>query len=82
MAHRALASDNEEAVAKTIETGLATFWSRSRERLWVKGEESGLRGVYVDCDGDALLYDVCAPEKSCHTGSFSCFGEPSVGEYR
>lgn len=68
---------NREALAKTLHTGTAWFWSRSRKRLWKKGETSGhvlrMRAVYADCDEDALLY-VCAPAgPTCHTGAVSCF---------
>jgi phosphoribosyl-ATP pyrophosphohydrolase/phosphoribosyl-AMP cyclohydrolase len=68
---------NREAVAKTLETGHAWFFSRSRQRLWEKGETSGnyldLKALRVDCDGDALIY-LCEPHgPTCHTGEQSCF---------
>ncbi|MBV9897676.1 MAG: bifunctional phosphoribosyl-AMP cyclohydrolase/phosphoribosyl-ATP diphosphatase HisIE [Chloroflexi bacterium] len=68
---------NAEAVRKTIETRHAWFFSRSRQRLWEKGESSGnfldLHGVRVDCDADALIY-LCEPHgPTCHTGAPSCF---------
>ncbi len=68
---------NHEALALTLSTGTAWFWSRSRERLWNKGETSGnvlrINAVYADCDEDTLLY-VCRPAgPTCHTGSTSCF---------
>jgi phosphoribosyl-ATP pyrophosphohydrolase/phosphoribosyl-AMP cyclohydrolase len=68
---------NRDAVEKTLETGHAWFFSRSRERLWEKGETSGnfldLKGVRVDCDADALIY-LCEPHgPTCHTGERSCF---------
>jgi phosphoribosyl-AMP cyclohydrolase / phosphoribosyl-ATP pyrophosphohydrolase len=68
---------NLEAVERTLETGRAWFFSRSRQRLWEKGETSGnhldVRGVKVDCDADALVY-VCEPHgPTCHTGAPSCF---------
>ena len=76
-----LAWANAEAVAKTAETGLAHFWSRSRRALWRKGESSGhtLRVVeaLTDCDRDALLLVVEPEGPACHTGSRSCFGETS-----
>jgi phosphoribosyl-ATP pyrophosphohydrolase/phosphoribosyl-AMP cyclohydrolase len=76
-----LAWANAEAVAKTAETGLAHFWSRSRKALWRKGETSGntLRVVEAraDCDKDALLLVVEPAGPACHTGSRSCFGEES-----
>lgn len=72
---------NAEALARTAETGLAHFWSRSRQSLWRKGETSGngLRVVEVraDCDGDTLLLVVDPEGPACHTGSRSCFGETS-----
>jgi phosphoribosyl-ATP pyrophosphohydrolase/phosphoribosyl-AMP cyclohydrolase len=76
-----LAWANAEAVAKTAETGLAHFWSRSRKVLWRKGETSGhtLRVVEAraDCDRDALLLVVEPEGPACHTGSRTCFGETS-----
>lgn len=74
-----LAYMNKEAFDKTIETGKATFYSRSRKKLWTKGEESGnfmnVDDIYIDCDGDSLVLLV-TPEgdkKACHTGKRSCF---------
>jgi phosphoribosyl-ATP pyrophosphohydrolase/phosphoribosyl-AMP cyclohydrolase len=68
---------NREAVEKTLETGHAWFFSRSRQRLWEKGQTSGnyldLKGIRVDCDGDAVIY-LCEPHgPTCHTGAPSCF---------
>jgi len=72
-----LAYANREAAELTLESGLAHFWSRSRKRLWRKGETSGnllhIVEVRVDCDGDALLYRVRASGPACHTGATSCF---------
>lgn len=72
-----LAWMDEEALALTRETGEAHFWSRSRGRLWRKGETSGnvLRVVEIrdDCDGDAILLRVDPAGPACHTGSLSCF---------
>jgi len=72
-----LAYANREAAELTLESGLAHFWSRSRKRLWRKGETSGhllhIVEVRVDCDGDALLYRVRASGPACHTGETSCF---------
>ena len=72
-----LAWMNEEAEAKTRDTGEAWFWSRSRERLWRKGETSGntldVIELRDDCDGDALLMRVRPAGPACHTGSLSCF---------
>ncbi len=68
---------NREALAKTLATGKATYWSRSRKKLWTKGEESGyvqlVLEVRTDCDGDALLYLVDAPGPACHQLRRSCF---------
>lgn len=68
---------NEEAVRRTVETGLATFWSRSRQKLWVKGETSGqtlaVRWLRTDCDADALLVGVDPVGAVCHEGYGSCF---------
>ncbi|WP_394728117.1 phosphoribosyl-AMP cyclohydrolase [Altererythrobacter sp. GH1-8] len=68
---------NAEALAKTRETGLAHFWSRSRQSLWKKGETSGntlaVEEILVDCDQDALVMKVRATGPACHTGADSCF---------
>ncbi|KYK30736.1 MAG: hypothetical protein AYK23_04395 [Candidatus Proteinoplasmatales archaeon SG8-5] len=68
---------NEEALGRTMDTGKAWYWSRSRNRLWMKGEESGniqeVLGVFTDCDRDSLLYVVRQKGNACHTGSYSCF---------
>jgi phosphoribosyl-AMP cyclohydrolase len=69
---------NEEAFRKTVETGYATFWSRSRKKLWVKGEHSGhrleVREISTDCDQDAVLVKVRAlGPGACHKGYESCF---------
>jgi phosphoribosyl-ATP pyrophosphohydrolase/phosphoribosyl-AMP cyclohydrolase len=76
-----LAWANAEALAKTAETGLAHFWSRSRKALWRKGESSGndLRVVEArtDCDRDTLLLVVEPQGPACHTGTRSCFGDES-----
>ncbi len=68
---------NKDAVERTIETKTAWFWSRSRQKLWNKGETSGnflhVKEVYADCDADSLLY-ICVPDgPTCHTGARSCF---------
>ena len=72
---------NAEALARTAETGLAHFWSRSRKALWRKGETSGngLRVVEAraDCDRDTLLLVVDPEGPACHTGARTCFGETS-----
>lgn len=68
---------NDEALQRTLTTGRGTYWSRSRDRLWVKGEESGhvqhVREVRLDCDGDTLLVLVDQVGPACHTGATSCF---------
>ena len=68
---------NEKALRLTIKTRTAWFWSRSREKLWNKGETSGnflhVSKILYDCDGDTLLF-MCAPDgPTCHTGQESCF---------
>jgi phosphoribosyl-AMP cyclohydrolase len=72
-----LAWMDDEALRRTLTTGRATYWSRSRGEYWVKGETSGnrqwVREVRVDCDGDALLVRVDQEGAACHTGERSCF---------
>lgn len=72
-----LAWMNRDAVAETLETGRVCYWSRSRQRLWRKGESSGhtqrLIELRIDCDGDALLLLVDQSGVACHTGARSCF---------
>ena len=72
-----LAWMNAEAVARTLETGRVTYWSRSRQAFWVKGETSGhvqrLVEMRVDCDRDCLLVRVEQAGPACHTGRRSCF---------
>jgi phosphoribosyl-AMP cyclohydrolase len=72
-----LAYANEEAIRLTLETGFAHYWSRSRKKLWKKGETSGnvqrVVEVRYDCDCDSLLYLVEQEGNACHTGNFSCF---------
>jgi phosphoribosyl-AMP cyclohydrolase len=68
---------DDEALHRTLTTGRATYWSRSREAYWVKGETSGhvqqVHEVRLDCDGDALLVVVDQTGPACHTGTHSCF---------
>ncbi|MDD4819354.1 MAG: bifunctional phosphoribosyl-AMP cyclohydrolase/phosphoribosyl-ATP diphosphatase HisIE [Flavobacteriales bacterium] len=70
---------NEESYKKTIETGLATFYSRSHKKLWTKGEESGnflhVTEILADCDSDSLLIKVHPQGPACHTGTDTCWGE-------
>ena len=72
-----LAWMNDEALHRTITTGLATYYSRSRKRLWVKGETSGnvqhVKSVALDCDGDTVLVKVDQRGPACHTGTPTCF---------
>ena len=72
-----LAYANAEALAQTRATGFSHFFSRSRKKLWKKGETSGnvqrVTAISVDCDGDAVVYDVIPEGPACHTGSHSCF---------
>ena len=79
-----LAYMDEEALAKTRETGLAHFHSRSRGRLWLKGETSGnvlrVDEIRVDCDQDALLLLVRPAGPACHTGAVSCFYRTLQGD--
>ena len=70
---------NEESLQKTIDTGLVTFFSRSRQKLWTKGEESGnflkLVDIKSDCDQDTLLVQAHPQGPTCHTGTDTCWGE-------
>ena len=75
---------NPDSYAKTIETGFVTFWSRTRQKLWMKGETSGNRlrvvSASTDCDNDALLFrvEVEGDGLVCHEGTVSCFTKPIV----
>lgn len=68
---------NDESLRRTLATGKATYWSRSRQEYWVKGETSGhhqqVLGVAADCDGDTLLLRVRQTGAACHTGNRTCF---------
>jgi|SRR5215475_2388430 len=68
---------DDEALHRTLTSGRATYWSRSRQRHWVKGETSGhvqfVKSVALDCDGDAVLVKVDQMGVACHTGDRSCF---------
>ena len=72
-----LAYMNKESLAKTLDTGYTWFYSRSRQRLWQKGEESGhvqkIRKITSDCDDDTLLIRVDQTGPACHTNNHSCF---------
>jgi len=76
---------NKESLAKTLETRHATYWSRSRNKLWMKGEESGnvqeVKSIHVDCDADVVLLRVHqVGGAACHTGHRSCFYRELTGE--
>lgn len=76
---------NEESLQKTIETGKVTFFSRSKQRLWTKGEESGnflnLVDIKNDCDGDTLLIQANPVGPTCHTGADTCWQTPNKSSY-
>lgn len=76
---------NAEALTKTQETGLITFFSRSKQRLWTKGEESGhflkLVTIQADCDNDTLLIYAQPEGPTCHTGTDTCWGEENTSHY-
>lgn len=79
-----LAYMNEESLKKTIETNVATYYSRSRQQLWVKGETSGhyqyVKDIRIDCDEDTILLLVEQVGAACHTGHYSCFYRNIEGE--
>lgn len=68
---------DDEALARTLQSGRVTFWSRSRQEYWRKGDTSGhsqyLKRAWIDCDGDALVLEVWQVGAACHTGTRSCF---------
>ena len=72
-----LAYSNKESLERTLSTGNSWFWSRSRDKLWMKGEESGntqkIKEILVDCDFDAIIYLVEPSGPACHTGEKVCF---------
>ena len=76
---------NAEALSKTLETNKVTFFCRSKQRLWTKGEESGhfltLNSIKNDCDNDSLLIQVTPQGPTCHKGTDSCWGESKVETY-
>jgi len=75
-----LAYMSSQSLAITLESGKATYWSRSRKELWVKGATSGnfqeVHSIALDCDGDALLIKVTQTGVACHTGNPTCFHRP------
>ena len=78
-----LAWMDDEALRRSLTTGRATYWSRSRQEYWVKGETSGhrqhVKEVRVDCDGDTLLVKVDQEGPACHTGTRTCFDDGLLG---
>jgi phosphoribosyl-AMP cyclohydrolase len=74
-----LAWMDDEALHRSLTTGRATYWSRSRQEYWVKGETSGnrqhVREIRLDCDGDTLLVKVDQEGPACHTGAHTCFDD-------
>lgn len=74
---------NEESLRVTLAEGLVCFYSRSKKRLWTKGEQSGNRltlvSIAADCDGDSILIKAIPNGPTCHTGSDSCWGEANLG---
>ena len=76
---------NAEALGKTFDTGLVTFFSRSKQRLWTKGETSGnvlrLVSVAADCDRDSLLIQAVPTGPVCHTGADTCWNQPNEGDF-
>ena len=75
---------NKEALQRTLAEGKMVYWSRSRQKFWLKGESSGhfqlVKEVRIDCDGDALLFKVEQKGGACHTGYRSCFYRKLVAE--
>lgn len=75
---------NRESLEKTLTEGKACYWSRSRQKLWLKGESSGhlqtVKAMYLDCDGDAVLLSVEQAGGACHTGHRSCFYRVADGD--
>lgn len=74
-----LAWMDDEALHRSLSTGRATYWSRSRQEYWVKGETSGnrqhVKEIRIDCDGDTLLVKVDQEGPACHTGTRTCFDD-------
>ncbi|MCW2897740.1 MAG: Phosphoribosyl-AMP cyclohydrolase [Streptosporangiaceae bacterium] len=79
---------DDEALHRTLTTGRCTYWSRSRQEYWIKGETSGhqqwVKSVALDCDGDAILVKVDQVGAACHTGDRTCWDadvlDPAIGE--
>ncbi len=68
---------NDKALAETVKTGKTHFWSRSRQKYWMKGESSGhtqkVQAIYTDCDADTLVIEIAQHGAACHKGYYSCF---------
>jgi len=79
-----LAYMNRESLEWTLKHGKACYWSRSRQKLWIKGESSGhfqyIHSIRVDCDGDAILLEIRQEGPACHTGKYSCFYRDATGK--
>jgi phosphoribosyl-AMP cyclohydrolase len=79
-----LAYMNRETLAETLESGVMVYWSRSRQKRWLKGETSGhvqhVVEAYIDCDGDALLFKIDQKGGACHKGYVSCFYRTRSGD--
>ena len=75
---------NRETLAETLATGKMVYFSRSRQKRWLKGETSGhfqtVQSVYIDCDGDALLFKINQSGAACHEGYYSCFFRKRQGD--
>jgi len=75
---------NSKSLKTTLETGKAHFWSRSRQKFWMKGESSGhtqeIREIFIDCDGDCILFKIKQNVAACHKGYRSCFYRKWDGE--
>ncbi len=77
---------NKEAFERTVETKIMHYYSRSRKKLWLKGETSGhtqaVKSIYLDCDNDTLLAEVDQQVAACHTGYWSCFYRKLDGDWK
>ena len=75
---------NSESLKTTLETGKTHFWSRSRQKFWMKGQSSGhtqeIKEIFIDCDGDCILFKIKQNVAACHTGFRSCFYRKWDGE--
>jgi phosphoribosyl-AMP cyclohydrolase len=75
---------NKDTLAETLETGKMVYYSRRRKKRWLKGETSGhfqtVQSVYIDCDGDSLLFKINQKGAACHEGYFSCFFRKKIND--